>query len=183
MVDTKRTSTDLVTNLFQDGQAANAITENHFRDHVVSMVCPTGRTSIKANAVVTVVGTAGVFVPLAGTWVVSGIGNDVTEATDGAKLTYTGTPDRHFDLYSSIDMKAVGNQKILSFSWRKNGTTLLPEQQDCFLGTGSDVSSMTVLSDVILSTGDFVELVATNLTDTTNLLAINVYVRMTGRFI
>lgn len=36
MADTPRTETDLITNLFQDGQADRAITEQRFRDFILS---------------------------------------------------------------------------------------------------------------------------------------------------
>ena len=42
MVDTVRTQTDLLTNLFQDGQAANAITAQDVRDLIVSMPANSG---------------------------------------------------------------------------------------------------------------------------------------------
>jgi hypothetical protein len=42
MVDTVRTQTDLLTNLFQDGQAANSITAQDMRDLIVSLSANSG---------------------------------------------------------------------------------------------------------------------------------------------
>ena len=93
MTDTSRTVSDLVTNLFQDSQAAGSITPQDLRDFIETTQTKQGSMYISTPGGTTIAG-AGTYVEgTAGTWTLSTAptANEFDENTDG-RLRYTGTP-------------------------------------------------------------------------------------------
>jgi len=181
MAEIKRTSTDLLTNLFQDGQAANAISEQDQRDHIASMIMPYGGGYMEGNATETVISSSSSYVDIAGTFTQG----NVLEFTmsSGGVLTYTGTPDRHFHLVSNFSMISAGNAKIYRFSWFKNTSTRLLPYIDRMVGTGSDVGAVSLHADAMLSNGDTLQLKVSNESDTTNMTVEAIYAFAQGMFL
>ena len=101
MVDTPQTSNNLLTTVFQDGQADGSITANDIRDLIVSLKASHGTVKLISNATVTTITVSGTYYPVTGTFVAGGSPSDITEGTDG-KLTYTGASDRHFHIVSNL---------------------------------------------------------------------------------
>ena len=93
MTDTSRTVSDLVTNLFQDSQAAGSITPQDLRDFIETCQTKQGSMYISSAGSTTIAG-AGTYVEgVAGTWTLSTAptANEFDENTDG-RLRYTVTP-------------------------------------------------------------------------------------------
>ena len=72
MTDTVQTTAALLSGVFQDGQAANAITANDVRDLIVSLRPSFGECSMQGNSTETVISGAGTYVKIAGTTALSG---------------------------------------------------------------------------------------------------------------
>ena len=105
MADTKRTSADLLANLFQDGQAAGSITPQDMRDLIVTMVPSYG------NLYLTVPATNGIALTAtpekaAGTtsWI-SGV--DMDDNSVSNRIRYTGTITRRFVVTIAISMTST----------------------------------------------------------------------------
>lgn len=177
----KRTSTDILTNLFQTGQN-KGIGSDDLRDLTDSMLMPFGRAHMSSNASETTINTIDTFEIIAGTFVNGSI-EDMTFSATGGRLTYTGTPTRHFHIVSNLDMTAASNNQTISFAWFLNGTTELPVAINQRVGTGSDVRTLSVHSDSMLDTNDFVELKVTNRTSTANVTVSNAYFFVMGMFV
>ena len=93
MTDTSRTVSNLVTNLFQDGQAAGSITPQDLRDFIETTQGKQGSMYVSSPGSTTI-SVAGTYVEgTAGTWTLSTAptANEFDENTDG-RLRYTGTP-------------------------------------------------------------------------------------------
>jgi len=179
MVDTKRTSTDLLTNLFQDGQGANAISENDLRDFLVSLLQPYGGVEMEANAAETTINTINVYEVIAGTFTATNL-REVTVSAAGL-FTYTGTPDRHFSLAANMSFEAAVSNKIIKFAWFKNGTVIPAETQHKIL-VNTDINTLSVHSDITLVTSDTLQLKVANATDNTNFTIVDFYAFIQGMF-
>lgn len=180
MAETSRTATDLLTNLFQNGQSGG-ISAQDLRDFIESMRMPHASASIQNNSTETVINTIDAVEIIAGTFT-GAADKDFTVSATG-RLTYTGTPDRHFHIVSNFDVTTAANNQTVEFCWVKNGTTQLPVPITQRVGTGSDVRTLSVHSDVTMSTGDYIELKAANKTSTANLTVSNAYLFAVGMFI
>jgi hypothetical protein len=179
---TKRTSADLESNLFQDGQPAGSIVPLDMRDFVASMVQPFGSLSMVTPAGTTI-SAAGTYYKAAG---VTGISLTVEEFDTGSvnnRLVYTGTPDRHFLLMASVSMVCASSNQVLGLKLAKNGVVLDDTIVRRKVGTGSDVGAAAVSGLVALSLNDYVELFVTNETstaavqiETMNMAAVGLFV-------
>lgn len=173
----KRTYTDLVTNLFQAGQV-DGIGSDDMRDLIESMKMPYGRAYFEGNVTESIIAAIDTFVTVAGTYI-NGGGEDVTTTAAGV-FTYTGIPTRHFHIVSNFDMTAAANNQTVSFCWFKNSSIALPVAINQRVGTGTDVRTMSVHADVMLSTGDTLELRVANRTSTANVTCSNAYLFIMG---
>lgn len=182
MVDTKRTSADLIANLFQDGQAAGEITEQDLRDFISSLIMPYGGGTMEGNAIETTINTINVFEDIAGTFVEGNI-RDMSFNAAGGVLTYTGTPDRHFHIVANLSFITAANNKLIEFQWFKNGSTACGVPVETKVGTGADIGSNSIHGDAVLSTNDTIELKVANETDNTNLTVEDIYVFVMGMFV
>lgn len=183
MADTKRTSTDLLTNLFQDGQGANAISEQDVRDFIASLVMPHGGAYFEDSSAETTINTISVFETIAGTFSALPDLVEISVNASGGILTYTGAPDRHFNILSNINFMAAGNNKIVRMQWFKNGTTALPAHAERKISTGADIGAMSVLASSLMTTGDTLQLKVANETDATNITVEDIRVYCHGEFV
>ena len=172
MADTKRTAADLLTNLFQDGQAPGSITPQDMRDLIESMKAPCGGQYYESNATVTTLTAQNTWYKVAGTTSAGATSVDMDVATTSNKLIYTGTPDRHFRLESNFSFICSGNNQEIQFAWKYNGATMLPAIVSRFVATGADVGSTACHADKVMSTNDYVELFARNVTGASTTITV-----------
>lgn len=182
MADTKRTSTDLITNLFQDGQAAGSITPGDLRDFIVSVQPPFGHAYISASAATTI-SVAGTYYKAAGTTTLSATVEEVSDGSVNNRLVYTGTPDRHFHIVATVSMTAASNNQIIGLKLAKNGTVLDESVTRRAVSTGADVGSTAIHADAMMSTNDYIELFVTNETSTASVTVTNMYLFMMGMLV
>ncbi len=159
MADTKRSLNDLLTNLFQDSQAAGSITPGDVRDLIVSLSPPYGAFYFTATAATTIA-VAGTFVKAEGTTVLTNA-LDFTMPSNN-RLTYTGVPDRHMHLVLSASFISAGTNDNISIALARNGAVITHTEMTRFLATGADQGSTAAHGDIILSTNDYIELFVTN---------------------
>lgn len=181
MVDTKRTQAELIA-LYADGQAAGSLTAQKHRDIIVSVAPSFGGANMTENTTETTINTVDVFENISGTFIANATLKDVTVNAAGGILTYTGAPDCHFHVVSNLSFTTASNNKVIKVQWFKNGSTGLPVHIERLVGTGSDIGSSSVHADVMLSTGDTLEMKVTNATDATNMTIRDVYTSVIGMF-
>jgi hypothetical protein len=174
MADTQRTIADLLTNLFQDGQAAGSIVEQDMRDLIVSLVTEHGGLYVSSSSATTI-GVAGTFVKVAGTTTITpGSSSGITMPSDN-RLTYdaaaAGLPTRHFTIDTEMSMTSAGNNQDVRFAIAKNGTVITGSDIARKIGTGADVGAMGLAWNVELASTDFVEIWCTNDTSTSTITA------------
>ena len=179
MADTKRTATDLLTNLFQDGQTAG-ISAQDIRDLTQSLRPAFGGCYVTGNVSATTITVQSTFYPINATFTAGNL-IEVSMTASGGKLTYTGTPDRHFHVVSNMDSSSSSSNQIVSFQWFKNGVAVAPPIQSK-ISTGGDIATMSVHTDAMLSTNDYLELKVTNTTSTATVTVTNCYLFMHGMF-
>ena len=173
MADTKRTSADLLTNLFQDGQAAGAISENDVRDFIVSAVPTFGYCYISSTAA-TSVASQSVYLKAAGTTTAGGSSADMSMSATN-RLPYSGTPNRHFVATASISFdNAAGNilvgAKLYHYdNSATSGAVINASEVRVNSDTNSNISAITLIGEVQLSTSDYLEVWISNETNTTNI--------------
>jgi len=159
MVDTNRSQSDLLTNLFQDSQPSGSITPNDIRDLIASLSPPFGGMFFTVAAVTTI-SVQGTLVKAAGTTALTNARN-FTMPSDN-RLTYTGVPDRHVHIAMSLSFTGAGSNEDISIAIAKNGVVLTHSILTRFLGTGQDHGATASHGDVVLSTNDFLEVFVTN---------------------
>jgi len=183
MVDTIRTETDLLTNLFQDGQAANAITEQDVRDLIVSMRPGFGEAAMQNNATATTISVAGTYYKVAGTTALSG--NEYLFDDDSStanRLRYTGAPERLVMYSASISFECASNNQQVAFqTWVYDDSgaagalvadTLITE----YVGNSGQIESVTLTGHAHLATNDYLEIHVTNETSTANVTVVDMSV-------
>lgn len=178
MPDTQRTRADLLTNLFQDGQASGSITAQDMRDLIESLVIPHGSASLSSNATATTIAAGSTFYDVAGTWTVGGSPLFVTEASTG-RLTYTGTADRRFMVVATASMTSAASNQATNWAIAKNGTPVAPAISRK-IGSGSDEGAVAVSTSVTLSTNDYVQLQISNDTGANDVTATDASINAVG---
>lgn len=159
MVDTQRSLSDLLNNLFQDSQSPGSITPGDMRDLIVSLSPAYGAYFFTATAATTI-SVAGTYVKAEGTTVLTNA-RDFTMPSNN-RLVYTGAPDRHIHLVISVSFTTAGSNDDISIAGARNGAVINHTKMTRFLATGSDHGSTASHGDITLSTNDFIELFVTN---------------------
>ena len=177
MVDTNRSQSDLLTNLFQDSQSAGAITPNDVRDLLVSLAPPFGGLSFTLAAATTI-SVQGTMVKAAGTTALTNARNFTAPGDN--RLTYTGTPDRHVHIAMSVSFTTSGSNEDISIAIAKNGVVLTHSKLTRFLATGQDHGATASHGDVVLSTNDFIEVFVTNEDSTSDVTIQQGYIFAVG---
>ena len=170
MVDTARTVTDLITNLFQDGQAAGSITPQDLRDLIVSMQAEHGGIYVSTPASTTIA-VADTYVKGAGTTTLFGAtANEFDMSTDN-RLRYIGTPTRTalVNLSVGLELDTAIVDKALGIQLFKNGT-LIPgtTARGWAAATTVKPTNISTSAMVELANNDYVEAWVANIDSTDN---------------
>ena len=173
MVDTVRTTAALLSGVFQDGQAANAITANDMRDLVVSLRPSFGECSMQGNATATTIAVAGTYVKIAGTTALSG--NELlfdNDATNTGRLRYTGAPNRLVLFSASCSLSAASNNQVLSLKgWHyddsgTSGSLVTTSLVSRKVTASGELGAVVVQGSALMSVNDYLEIHVTNETST-----------------
>ncbi len=159
MADTQRSQSALLTSLFQDGQAAGAITPQDVRDAIISLSPPYGGLSFTVPAATTIA-TPGTMVKAAGTTAVTNTREFTTPGDN--RLTFVGVSPRHMHIAMSLSFTTAGTNDNLSIAIARNGVVLAHSKLTRFVGTGADQASTASHGDIILNADDFLEVFVTN---------------------
>ena len=184
MVDIHRTLTDLLTNLFQDGQADGSITEQHIRDLILSLgQIPYG--SIYTNTPVeTTIVTQGAYVKGACTTQINNL-RDFDMPVDN-RLRYIGLIPFHMHVAVSISMTSTGNNNLAAFKLyfyddsAASGAVIDGSRVKRYISTGVDEGSTALHWDLEMNTNDYLEIHIANLTNTGNITLENLYLFVLG---
>lgn len=180
MADTIRTESDLLTNLFQNGQAANSITAQDMRDLIVSMRPGFGEAAMQGNATATTIAVAGTYYKVAGTTSLSG--EEYLFDDDGGtsnRLRYTGAPERLVMFYANLSVKAASNNQQAAFKVYlyddsgASGAVLDDTLVSQYVSSTSDEEALTLIGHATMATNDYIEIHCTNETATNNLTIVD----------
>lgn len=172
MVDTSRSASDLLTNLFQDGQADGSITPQDIRDLIASVLPPYGGLYFSTPAPTTI-SVQGTYYKVAGNTTVTNKSDDVSLPTDN-RLQFNGAAPRHAHIVgqASVSMVSGNNQDIgiQIYHWDDSAGSgsYLPESEARTTISGTDVEQITTHGDVMLENGDYLELHVANHSGTPN---------------
>lgn len=173
MADTQRTQTDLLTNLFQDGQAAG-ISAQDMRDLIVSLTPDYAGLDFTTPAATTISG-AGSYVKAAGTTTITNNSSNMGDGGVSNRLVYTGAAARHFHivLQASVTLAAGTNQNVSVALWKYDDSagsgSILAHSEAFTTISGTAVEQITSHADTVLDTNDYIELHVTNNSSTNNI--------------
>lgn len=172
MADTSRTVSDLVTNLFQDGQAAGSITPQDVRDLIETCQVKQGSIYVSTPASTTISG-AGTFYEGAGTFTLSTAptANEFDMNTN-ARLRYTGTPTINctFVCSASLEIDTAAVDKEFALAIHKNGTVITGSEIYAFSpATTVNSVNITTFAFASMATNDYVSVFVSNIDSTDNL--------------
>lgn len=174
MADTERTSADLLTNLFQDGQPASSITAQDMRDYIVSVQPQHGAIVIDVPAVTTI-SVAGTYVKAAGTTVLAVASLHGFSMPVDNRLRYDAIPDRHAQIITTFSVTCASNNQDLGFKFARDGAVVDDTEIIQRIGTGTDKQSLVIAEQCVIAQNGFLELWVANLTSTANLTVENMY--------
>ena len=184
MVDTARSQSAILT-LMADNTTGD-ISAQDMRDFVVSTTPGHGSFSVTSSAETTISAT-GAYVKAAGTTtLVSGASNFDMPANN--RLRYTGSPDVHVLIDSTISMTCAGNSKIIALKLyhyddsAASGAVIDSSEVQRKIGTGADIGAAALSGDIVMATNDYLEVHVANLTDTNNATTDLIYLRASGLF-
>lgn len=167
MADAVRSVSDLLTNLFQDGQAAGSIDPQNMRDFIVSLETPHAVMHINVAAE-TIIATIDTFVKAAGTTTL--LTSHLMDMPVDNRLRNTNSvAARHFNVICSLSFTTASNNKLVKFRLAKNGVTEAASEIRNQSATGADEGTVTLTTHLELSQNDYVELFVANGTDSTNI--------------
>ncbi len=164
MADTARTITDLVTNLFQDGQAVDSITPQDVRDLIVSFQAEHGGIYVSTPAS-TAIAVAGTAVKAAGTTTLFGATANNFDMPADNRLRYIGTPTRTVLVTASlsISVNTAVLDKLLSVELFKTGSLITGAVNTGYAAqTTVKEVNIAVSAMVSLANNDYVEAFITN---------------------
>jgi hypothetical protein len=180
MADTIRTENDLLTNLFQDGQAANAITEQDVRDLIVSMRPGFGESAMQNNATATTISVASTYYKAAGTTALSG--SEYLFDDNGAtsnRLRYTGAPEKLVVCTAACSFSCASNNQQISFKAYlyddsgASGAVIDDSLVTQFVQSTSDTMSVTLAFHAHMANNDYIEIHVTNETSTATVTLVD----------
>lgn len=175
MADTQRTKTDLLTNLFQDGQAAGSISAGDVRDLIVSMTPDYGGLYFTTPAVTTI-SVSTTYYKAAGTTTLTNASATMDMPTNN-RLRFLGVAPRHFHvvMQASVELAAGTNQDIGLQLWKYDDSAasgaLIAHSEARTTISGTAVVQITSHADVMMDTNDYIELHIANHTGTNNITA------------
>ncbi len=173
MTDTVRTTASLLSAIFQDGQAANAITANDMRDLIVSLRPSFGECSMQGNSTATTIAGAGSYVKISGTTSLSG--NELlfdNNSTNTGRLRYTGAPNRLVLFSASCSLSAASNNQVVALKgWHyddsgTSGSLVTASLVSRKITASGELGAVVVQGSALLSVNDYLEIHVTNETST-----------------
>ena len=172
MVDTPKSIPDLLTTVFQDGQADGAITANDIRDLIVSLQSAHGGMYVAdGDSAETTIVTQSVPVKAAGvTTANTNLSDmDLPAGTDN-RIRYTGALTRHFYLnfMCTIDVASGSNQHC-TICIAVNGVPQVNTTAGVVLSASGDEKFVATQAILELATNDYVELWVSNTTSNNNM--------------
>ena len=181
MADTSRTVSDLVTNLFQDSQAAGSISPQDLRDFIESTQTKQGSIYLSTAGSTTIAGQANVTpssltnmvaVETGGTFTLSTAptANEFDMNTDG-QLRYTGTPTVNVFFTASVmlEMDTAAVDKELVMAVTKGGTIITGAKIGGFApATTVNSVPMSVSGYASMATNDYLNIFIGNVDSTDN---------------
>jgi hypothetical protein len=178
MVDTVRSLSALQA-LFADNGTGD-ISAQDLRDFLLSMKPPWG-SFYRNVASATSVAATNTYYKAAGTSTAGSL-YLMDHPSDG-RLRYTGTPDHHFHIATTVSFTTAGSNETIGLKIAKNGTVIDSTVARRRVGSGTDIGSTALHADVILSTNDYLELFVANETNTSNITVDELYFFAMGMFI
>ena len=184
MADTSRSVSDMASNLFQDSQAAGAITPQDLRDFVETCQTKQGSIYVSTAGATTIAGQANVTpnsltnmvaVETAATFTLSTAptANEFDMNTDG-QLRYTGTPTTNVFFTASVMLELVtsGVDLELVMAVTKGGTIVTGAKTGGFCPRVTTNSvPMSVSGFTAMATNDYINIFVGNVDSTDNLVA------------
>lgn len=178
MVDTQRTLVDLLTNLFQDGQADGSITPQDVRDLIVSLIPSIGAIYF-STPVETVISTVSTKTLALGTTTATSDLHDI-DMPQNNRIRYIGTVRKHFIIDVALSASTIGNNKVIEYQLCKNGVPI-PETLMTRAHPGAgNAGTVALTTNTHLDPNDYIELYVSNETDDTNLIINNGTINLTG---
>lgn len=184
MADTKRSLSQLLTQLFQDGQS-EGISAQDIRDLVVSLQ-PAHADCYVTTPAASVVTVAGTYVKGAGTTTFHDDSLGFDAGGESNRLRYTGMIECHACIRGSVSLTCNQNNRIIGLkiyhydASAGTGSVLAKGNIRQAIGTGSDVISMPIDSDVHLDTNDYIEIWVTDETGASSVTLNQMYLSATG---
>lgn len=186
MPDIVRNATDLIDNLFQDGQAAGAITEQDMRDFITSVKNPFGSLYFSTPAE-TVISVAGTYVKAAGTTtLIDSLRIDANSTNNRLRATETVSRKYLVQAKVTLSMASGTNQNvgIQLYKYDNSATSgaLIAGTEQRLIVPGTDFVQISTQGLISLDTNDYVEIWVANHTNTNNLEVDYGHLQMIGIF-
>lgn len=184
MADLHRTLNDLLTNLFQDGQADGSITPQDVRDLILSVGQIPYGSMYTLTPVETTINTTGVYEKGACATQSNNL-RDFDMPADN-RLRYTGLISFHMHIACSISMTSAGNNNLAAFKLyfyddsAASGSVIDGSRVKRHITTGVDEGSTALHWDLQMDTNDYLEIHLANLTNTGNITLENLYLFALG---
>lgn len=180
MADTVRSVSDLLTNLFQDGQTAGSVTPQDVRDLIVSLEAPHAEfhTNVAAETTIAAIDT---FVKAAGSTTLF-TSHLMDMPVDNRLRNISSVAARHFTVICSLSFTTAGNNKLIRFRLAKGGVSEAASEIRNKSATGSDEGTVTLITHMDLDENEFVELWLANGTDGTNITIERMTIIALGAF-
>jgi len=154
-------------------------------EYETDTVHPYGGTAVTSSSE-TSIDTSGIYYKLAGTTTQTNAASNVDASTTNNRIVYNGAAMKHFHIVgqSSITIASGNNLDISIEIWvfdssAGTGSLLAHSKANNTMGS-IDVEQITTHGDVMLDTGDYIELHVANNTNTNNVTAEELYLFMMG---
>jgi hypothetical protein len=175
MADVSRSSSALLTTLFQDGQSAG-ISAQDLRDLLVSLMPAYGGLYFSTPAATTI-GSGGTYVKAAGTTTATTATADVGAGGASNRLIYTGVVPRHFHVTAAMTLtpasgtnQSLGVQVYVYDDSAATGAVVAASKANAF-DAATNGTFIATQANVTLDTDDYVEVWITNETGAVNVTA------------
>jgi hypothetical protein len=153
----------------------DALWEFHHNDDIQD-TRPDALLSMQANATVTIIVTSGIYVKVAGLW--SDFGKSQFNVTTDGRATYVGGKSARLPITFSLTSEPVsGNAKKISYKVAINGIIIDGSKRSGSSDAGFP-TSVTIPWQYTFNTGDYVEIFATNDTDSIDILCSSAVARI-----
>lgn len=178
MADIQRSISDILTNLFQDGQADGSISAQDIRDLIATMQMSHSSAFI-SSPTPTIISSSGVFTKALGTFSFApGItARNFTLPTDN-QVTYSGNVRSLINIFITLTLSA-GSNIDAAVAIAKNDVVIVSTRIDRALTT-NEGGAISLLAAVEMVNTDFLSLYVLNDTSTANVTIDAFYATMLG---